>query len=236
MQSICNQLLYEQAWNQRKLEMVKFVWMERDPQVMDNFEAIRRHGNTMDKPRRRPSIDSVAQSMFSAVSHSVSIANTLLAFAGQDEQTTDKELEQQYHFDETSFDLTSSRKERQKRIHQTLPTILDNSDGSSDETIVLDDFEVPSILKKHNQVLDMQVCITSKDVEEEYFGLPFVHKGRPDLEQIFMDMRIEAISRGERRVAVCMCAPLRLVHICHKLAIAHSCDRLTFDFHEEVFS
>lgn len=42
MQSICEQLLYEKAKNRRQLDRLKFVWIERDPILMQEAEFVRR--------------------------------------------------------------------------------------------------------------------------------------------------------------------------------------------------
>lgn len=42
MQSICEQLLYEKAKERRELESLKFIWIERDPVLMQEAEFIRR--------------------------------------------------------------------------------------------------------------------------------------------------------------------------------------------------
>jgi hypothetical protein len=42
MQSICDQLLYERAKNRRELNSLQFIWIERDPVLMQEHEFIRR--------------------------------------------------------------------------------------------------------------------------------------------------------------------------------------------------
>jgi hypothetical protein len=42
MQSICDQLLYERAKNRRELNSLQFIWIERDPVLMQESEFIRR--------------------------------------------------------------------------------------------------------------------------------------------------------------------------------------------------
>lgn len=42
MQSICDQLLYERAKNRRQLNSLQFIWIERDPVLMQEHEFIRR--------------------------------------------------------------------------------------------------------------------------------------------------------------------------------------------------
>jgi len=42
MQSICDQLLYEKAKGRRDLHHIKFIWIERDPILMQSAEFVRR--------------------------------------------------------------------------------------------------------------------------------------------------------------------------------------------------
>lgn len=42
MQSVCEQLLYEKAKERRELESLKFIWIERDPVLMQEAEFIQR--------------------------------------------------------------------------------------------------------------------------------------------------------------------------------------------------
>jgi len=84
--------------------------------------------------------------------------------------------------------------------------------------------------------LDLQVYLTArKEVDPATENLPFVHRGRPDIKEIFRKMRDEAIDRNEVRVAVCVCAPKIIVNMCHKACIKYSDRRVCFDFHFEVF-
>lgn len=42
MQALCNQLMYEHNTGARELKKVSFVWIERDPNVMQNVDVVRR--------------------------------------------------------------------------------------------------------------------------------------------------------------------------------------------------
>ena len=63
--------------------------------------------------------------------------------------------------------------------------------------------------------------------------MPQVHAGRPDLKQIFLDMKEEARAKGEKRVAVCVCSPPKISAICRKACIVYSDKHVQFDFHTE---
>ena len=84
--------------------------------------------------------------------------------------------------------------------------------------------------------LDLQVYLTAKNYEgEDIEAFPFIRKGRPDLKGIFRQMRRDALLLGERRVAVCICAPKRLVNICQAASVKFSDSAVQFDFHQEIF-
>jgi len=89
--------------------------------------------------------------------------------------------------------------------------------------------------KRLDAVLDLQVYVTGKGVSNNLAHLPFVNFTRPDLKKLFADMREDAMAKGETHVAVCVCAPARLVHICRKACVKYSDWMVHFDFHEEVF-
>jgi len=84
--------------------------------------------------------------------------------------------------------------------------------------------------------LDLQVYLTArKDVNPAIENLPFVHRRRPDIKELFRKTRDEAIEKGECRVAVCVCAPKIIVDMCHTACVKYSDRKVCFDFHYEVF-
>jgi len=88
---------------------------------------------------------------------------------------------------------------------------------------------------EEEEVLKLDFFLTSKEMPDDGAMVPFVTKGRPNLKSIFLQMREEAIVLGERRVAICVCAPTRLVTICRKACAKFSDRKVRFDFHSEVF-
>ncbi len=63
--------------------------------------------------------------------------------------------------------------------------------------------------------------------------------GRPNIDEIFTQMKKAAMDKGETHVAVCVCRPSSLVDSCREASRQYSdglCkDGVTFDFHEETF-
>lgn len=83
-------------------------------------------------------------------------------------------------------------------------------------------------------MLKLDLFLTEKETKSGAL-LPFISRGRPDLKDIFLQMREAAIALGERRVAICVCAPTQLVKICRNACAKFSDNRVRFDFHSEVF-
>jgi hypothetical protein len=80
-------------------------------------------------------------------------------------------------------------------------------------------------------ILDMQLYMTNK--RQTDLNLPNVRFGRPDFKKIFLDMKEEAKAKGEKRIAVCVCAPEKISIICHKACIVYSDKHVCFDFHTQ---
>ena len=88
--------------------------------------------------------------------------------------------------------------------------------------------------------VDLQVYITDMDVsiatKQRLSQMPFIHFGRPDIKNLFRQARLEALrSQQPAHIAVCVCAPKRIVHICRKACAKYSDRHVSFDFHSEVF-
>lgn len=67
-----------------------------------------------------------------------------------------------------------------------------------------------------------------------------VISGRPDLDKVFGDMKDMAVNNGEKRIAVCVCGPTKLVDdvkaSCRKYSSGEfKCGGVQFDVHEESF-
>ena len=92
----------------------------------------------------------------------------------------------------------------------------------------------PQDPEKEAGPLDLQVYLTGKGSPPPNMP-PFIHFGRPDVKGIFQKLRDDALLSGERRIAVCVCAPMRLVNICRRACAKYSDRRVAFDFHYEVF-
>lgn len=84
-------------------------------------------------------------------------------------------------------------------------------------------------------IVDLNVYMTKGNVKDN----SMVKIGRPNIDEIFTQMKKAAMDEGETHVAVCVCGPSRLVDSCREASRQYS-DGLckggvTFDFHEETF-
>ena len=111
---------------------------------------------------------------------------------------------------------------------RTVPSGLarDSPDGNA---------SVASSLSEDDEVLQLELFLTSKKAKRPEAINPYVSSGRPDIKGSFILMKEEAKRRGENCVAVCVCAPETLVNICRDACIQYSDNKLRFDFHSEIF-
>lgn len=250
MQSIANQIMYEHATGQRpNLQKLQFVWMERDPTVLSRVDVVRRSA-TMKEPPLEPS------------PVGADIASTLLSLSTC-AILTDQDLEDYYtceefaEFDMDSFseeesmygdDIEENAGKRRRNgiygddysVQQSFLDVAYDTYPSYEDSPATTSVSRPSIPSSSSSSnikdnpLDLQVYLTSGATPQE--ALDFVKYGRPDLKQIFLQLKEEAICQGSlQRVAVCVCAPERLVSICHKASVKYSNHKVCFDFHHEIF-
>ena len=93
-----------------------------------------------------------------------------------------------------------------------------------------------NLAAQEDDLLELDCYLTAKEMNEcGISDMPFVNKCRPDMKMIFLKMRKEAILREEKRVAICVCAPMRLVNINREACVKYSNRHVRFDFHSEVF-
>jgi predicted ferric reductase len=277
MQAICNQLMYEQSTNQRELKKLAFIWVERDPVVMQEVDVVRRSSaghfrkvvpeeSTNHIIKRSGQQRSTSGVFVPAIDEDChrpqGIASTILSLV-PGSNVTDEQLAEQYPAEEFAdldddgsndksignFSLLSRFPFRRTASQATLQAVAvadideegDHADDLDEESLVREAYKhtlstdgEPKVDENLN-ALELQVYLTGKHDESKLAGLPFVHFRRPDVKKLFADMREDAISKGEPRVAVCACAPARLVQICRKACVKFSDGKVQFDFHEEVF-
>jgi ferredoxin-NADP reductase len=225
IQSVCNQLVYEQNEGQRELERIRVVWTERDPLAIERTDVVRRastscHFQAPDVHVEDLDLRSIAShSVFSdGTSHTTADVASVLLSLVPPSRRTDAELEQDYPIP----DVGAQRKPASRK---TLPHTNKESDEST--------FRGAYNNKDLSEILDMQVYLSSRQANEALARMPFVHMGRPDIEQIFADMRDEALQRGLDRVAVIVCAPGRLAHVLKVACVKYSDADLCFEYHVE---
>jgi predicted ferric reductase len=235
MQALCNQLMFEYRKGIRELNKLSFVWIERDPHIMPKVDVIRRrinspvllmnddieYGCDLDKPEE----ESLASALLSIIPPCT---------------MTDDQFEQEYP------DADSDDELEDFEHNQYLSSLDLNKHNIGDDTTDNDTMNQTFLDEAYNEInqfhgpgqpLDLQVYLTSKEASQIMMSnYPFVHHNRPDIQNLFGKMRAEALAKGERCVAVCICAPERLVILCKKACAKFSDHSLQFDLHYEVFS
>ena len=247
MQALCNQLMYEQSTGVRELKKLSFVWIERDPNVMQNVDVVRRKTWSAEWPSE-PDIEEgninegqaqgIASTLLSLVPVSLMTDEQL-----EDEyssQDLDEDSEDEGNIDSSVFTILPSLVRRTKVTSKTERLDTMCSDDGDDDTMnqsFLNAAYNDSIDEcEAHDALDLQVYLTTQVASRSDFALlPFVHRKRPDVKELFRKMRDEAISMDECRVVVCVCAPERLVLMCQKACAKYSDHKVRFDFHFEVF-
>lgn len=266
MQSLCDQLLYETVKDRRELHRLKFIWIERDPILMQEAEFIRRSssvkslGSLVDLEQNGggseegstaiddlmdtdPVAGNIIQSIVDnqitqslEVNHSTNIASQLLSLLPPG-KTTDEEFDDLYASGQLSIgDLSAEASEGDPGEESRPEPKRDNSSVIDDETSFAEGsaswlFEAPTALGSLAKILDMQVYLTGRSPVTG--SVPFARVGRPNIKKIFLEMKKEAIKRGDGRVAVCVSAPIKLTAMCRKACVVYSDDRVRFDFHSE---
>lgn len=240
MQSIAHQLMYEHEWGERVLKKLWFVWTARDPMVMSNMDVISSHSShpsTTFSIENATIVDSIGSSDHANFLFKTESNRSVLSAAGANliafpsSKTTDEELAVQIPFDDDfedyddedgqTSDLESGERSKMPQMSET-----DTTDGHYAEV------DIPT----DEGILELDCYLTATEMHECGLGeLPFVRQSRPDMKHIFLAMRKEAIRQGEKRVAICVCAPTRLVDITRKACVKFSNRHVRFDFHYEVF-
>lgn len=247
MQSICHQMLYEHEWGDRDLKKIWFVWTARDPVVMEMMDVVSNHCESLvlENTPSEHDLSTVQHQVVHGSTGSASIVDqasimaerilTGMPFSG----TTDAELEMELPIDEYFED------ENEVESENDLPDQpygkggaieLDEKNQCPHSIMVEESFADIDIEANLDEVLKLDCYLTPREMKDAGItSMPFVQQGRPDMKKIFLNMREEAIKAGESRVAVCVCAPKRLVQICKMACTKYSNRKVRFDFHSEVF-
>ena len=163
--------------------------------------------------------------------------------------TTDEQLKAEYSMEDVEesddeYEVDSDgATQNHRNVHLSLDVALDvnSCDGAPHDQICVeettncvarDEEDIPV----DDNILEMDCYLTAKEIRDcGLESLPFVNKKRPDMKGIFLGMRQEAMRQNEKRVAVCICGPTRLVDITRKACVKFSNRHVRFDFHYEVF-
>jgi len=123
------------------------------------------------------------------------------------------------------------------RSAELMRAMADRNSGITGGANVLDP-------KSASEVVDLSVYLTkgtgAVDEEINDIDVGVTKSGRPDMDEIFEEMKSAAKDAGEAHVAVCVCGPSKLVDACREASRRFSDSVFTrngveFDFHEEKF-
>jgi hypothetical protein len=213
MQSISDQLLYERARNIRKLHRLKFVWIERDPVLVKNAEFVHGSKEKNAKNKKTEITDKNTKGTDYTFRRTKGNMTEQLLSTFDPDLTADKELDELY---------TDSGMDQRTVLGYTTKA---TKEGQSSLKPKPDE-------KPIGEVLDLQIYLTGKSMNKP--SLPsFAKLGRPDIKDLFYDMRKEAIIDGDSKVAVCVSAPHKIMTLVYQACILFSDEKVRFDFHSE---
>eukprot|EP00549_Striatella_unipunctata_P022548 CAMPEP_0118678828 /NCGR_PEP_ID=MMETSP0800-20121206/3439_1 /TAXON_ID=210618 ORGANISM="Striatella unipunctata, Strain CCMP2910" /NCGR_SAMPLE_ID=MMETSP0800 /ASSEMBLY_ACC=CAM_ASM_000638 /LENGTH=566 /DNA_ID=CAMNT_0006574735 /DNA_START=363 /DNA_END=2063 /DNA_ORIENTATION=+ len=237
MQSITHQLMYEHENCGRDLKKIWFVWSASDPLMMNGMEVVRRKSardlelkNMHDDEQQSPHTPQLRHS-WSGLLRSSRIGEILLTRIPMFRDTT-KRIEEDLPLEEYLED----HQEEDSDLEGTSHTVRTGSDDdcSSNSVIKSKLRQSTTMFNDDHEVLELKVFLTGQEPLGE-LDYEFVSRGRPQMKDLFLEFRKLAIQLDERRVAVCVCAPKRLVEIARHACVKYSNESVRFDFHAEQF-
>ena len=256
MQSIAHQLLYEHDWGERRMKKLRFVWTSRDPQVMSNMNVISKNNASIknfaienatiidnDHESSRGWDKSSAQNIDISASFIASNGFTSLPESINTDEQLDGVMSLNDFVDIDDEEQDEVSKYEQKNDDDSVINLetagsiftIETTRGVATNSHMVGDEVFGS--ESAGELLELDCYLTAKEIQEgcRLGELPFVNQCRPDMKNIFLTMRKEAIRKGEKRVAVCICAPNRLVSIAREACVKFSNRHVRFDFHSEEF-
>ena len=218
MQSMFSHLLHEQNTSVRNLKKLKFVWIQRDPDLMvqSHVASTSASIHALKQEEARKEVDKG-----DTMGDQASLVSRILASVPPSGET-DAELDTAYQLP----DMESTM-----QLSETGESQCDGSIADEESEEGLEEID----LERVGDVVDIEIYLTKGLDDAAAHNVPGLQTGRPDLSALFSEMRDEAISLNERRVAVCVCGPKRISDLCRKVCIQLSDKRVRFDYHEEAF-
>jgi len=238
MQSICHQLMHEADQGDRQLKKIWFVWASREPDVMENMD-ITKHGHKYKTSQSNDSCsftdELIEESDFEKVEEEMQQDSNISPSISDEKLDVLGDMDVVQNHNDVFVENDASL---ENEILKTDQTFLE--DGTSCHVSIDKKMETTNSSAEscadEDSLLELDFFLTNKDVKDDMQGnLPFLNSGRPDLKELFENMRNEAIMMGEKRVAVCVCASKIFVDICRHACIKYSNQKVRFDFHSETF-
>lgn len=241
MQSICDQLLFEESKGYRNLKKIKFIWMDRDPVLMEGVPLVRCAAAQHDDHNAAetlPSAPSTTGESTEGLHHSINddacLFSQLFAILAPG-HAVDEELDELYEsldaamdYEDELMSLDGGKIPEDKANEKESPTEDMETSTATDAWPIHEQQN-----SKMDDILDLQLFAAKSNVTDNECEatLPNVKIGQPNLKELFLEMRAEAIAKNEKKVAVCICAPHKVAQLCQKACVIYSDSQMRFDFH-----
>ncbi len=245
MQSMFSHLVHEQSTAERTVKKLKFVWIQRDPELL--VESTVADTSVSLHNSRHAILEESQHSIADDYDHNgASLASKILGMVPSGDET-DQKLEELYpsYEDLTNYDKTMVEDDEDLTIDVEALGEDAKDDYPGKKLMPSEKFQMlpeePNCytqmeMGRLDKVLDIEIYLTQKEANASRTDhIPSVKVGRPELALLFIQMKEEAIRLGEKRVAVCVCGPKRVSSLCRKACIVLSDNTVRFDYHEEAF-
>ena len=237
MQSMFSHLLHEQNTSVRNLKKLKFVWIQRDPELMVQSQVASTSASIHLLKTEATGTEEETQD--GKLGDGASLVSRILAHVPPSSET-DAELDAAYELPDMEYTIELTATEESQCEEESLAEEEggeeeedeeEREDSDQDEEEWIQDID----LERVGDVVDIEIYLTTGLKRAAAHNVPGLQMGRPDLSALFSQMREEAINLKEKRVAVCVCGPKRISNLCRKACIQLSDKRVRFDYHEEAF-
>ncbi|KAL7568969.1 hypothetical protein ACA910_021262 [Epithemia clementina (nom. ined.)] len=265
MQSMFCHLLHEHGTEARQLKKLKIVWVQQDPELMEQSQvadvSTRTHRNSMTNGFEEDIAGDLFRERNKGKKFDPTECESLATEIPSNTPTsyeTDAELDIVYRSAEIKFpdgstikfpdgrDEEDAASTTTKTRHDPSGTeIVDNvkamdevtcSSQQGDDDKEIEESEGQELeFERFGDMVDIELYLTGNNNERSALDIPGLQQGRPDLAALFTQMRNEAIRFKEKRVAVCVCGPKLISYIARKACIELSDKNVRFDYHEESF-
>lgn len=219
----------------RKLERVRFVWTNNDPLILQSSTLARRSSITgCSNAAEATTFNNPSISDFFSDSNTSSLFSHLIAILPPG-NATEEDYDEFYEQLDAVMELNPESLSSSSSCTATPRSIPYNPDINETTTSVgsFDPWKIEAVSttrENPDEILDLQLFVTGD--ANGFVLLPNARTGHPNIRQIFVEMKQEAIGKKVKDVAVLVSGPRQLTDSCIRAAVAYSKDRkVIFDIH-----